>query len=75
MKRFSLMFAGVSIFFLALIFATSIHSTSFAQTQEPSRPVPSRKQTPAPPSEKPAETANGKGPSAVDIYRPNMLEP
>lgn len=64
MKRFSLMFAGVSIFFLALIFATSIYSTSLAQTQEPSRPAPSRKPTPAPPSEKPAETAIKPEPAA-----------
>jgi carboxypeptidase C (cathepsin A) len=57
MKRFSRMFAGVSFFCFALIFATSFNSASRAQTQEPSKPAPSKKQTPAPPSEKPAETA------------------
>jgi carboxypeptidase C (cathepsin A) len=57
MERFSRMFAGVSIFCLALMFATSFNSTSLAQTQEPAKPAPSRKQTAPPSSEKPAETA------------------
>src|SRR5579864_9389337 len=64
MKRFPRMFAGVSFFYFALIFTTSLNSTSLAQTQEPSKPATSRKQTPAPPSEKPAETAIKPEPAA-----------
>jgi carboxypeptidase C (cathepsin A) len=64
MKRFPRMFAGVSIFCLALVSATSFGSSSLAQTQEPSKPAPSRRQTPAPPSEKPAESAIKPEPAA-----------
>src|SRR5579864_8899760 len=54
MRRFSRMFAGVCF---ASILSTSFDSTSLAQTQEPSKPATSKKQTPTPPSEKPVESA------------------
>ncbi len=64
MKRFSRMFAAVSIYCFALVFATSFAPTSLAQSAEPSKPAPSKKQAAAQPSEKPAESAIKPEPSA-----------
>src|SRR5579864_1354816 len=61
MRRFSRMFAAVCF---ALVFATLLDSTSLAQTQEPSKPVASKKQPPASPSEKPTESAIKPEPAA-----------
>jgi carboxypeptidase C (cathepsin A) len=61
MRRFSRMFAGVCF---ASILSTSFDSTSLAQTQEPSKPATSKKQTPTPPSEKPVESAIKPEPAA-----------
>src|SRR5579864_928147 len=61
MRRFSRMFAAICF---ALVFATSFDSTSLAQTQEPSKPVASKKQAPAQASEKPAESAIKPEPAA-----------
>src|SRR6202051_4759048 len=52
MKRFSRMFAAVSIFCFALAFAASCIATSFAQQS-----ASPKKQTPTPSPEKPAESA------------------
>src|SRR5689334_11006259 len=60
MRRFSRMFAGVCF---ASILSTSFDST-LAQTQEPSKPATSKKQTPTPPSEKPVESAIKPEPAA-----------
>ncbi len=56
MKRFSRMFAVVSLFCFVAAFTVSFPSTVFAQQAPPKTPA-AKKQTPVPPAEKPAESA------------------
>jgi carboxypeptidase C (cathepsin A) len=56
MKRFSRMFAAVSMVCFALAFSTSVAPTAFAQKEEPSKAA-AKKQAATQPSEKPAESA------------------
>src|SRR3984893_17124091 len=57
MKRFFRMSADVLLFCFALVFATSAIQISFAQKAEPSAAAAGKKPAPAPPSEKPSESA------------------
>src|SRR6202140_772487 len=57
MKRFSRMFAAVSIVCFALAFTASISTPAFAQKEEPPKAAAAKKQAATQPSEKPAESA------------------
>ncbi len=65
MNRFSRMFAAASIFSLAFVLTaeTSLAQATPAQSTEPAKPAPSRRQATTPPPEKPAESAIKPEPS------------
>jgi carboxypeptidase C (cathepsin A) len=74
MNRFSRMFAAASIFIFAFVLTaqTSLAQTTPAQSTEPTKPTPSRRQATTPPPEKPAESA--VKPEPANEQRPGARE-